>query len=47
MDRLDFLNKELGTNYTSLDKINWTKISKHKKLSENFIREILILKIIM
>ena len=39
MNRLEFLNKELGTNYISLDKINWTKISKHKKLSENFIRE--------
>ena len=39
MNRLEFLNKELGTNYTSLDKINWAKISKYKKLSENFIRE--------
>ena len=39
MDRLDFLNKELGTNYTSLDKIGWINISTYQKLSENFIRE--------
>ena len=42
MDRLDFLNKELGANYTSLDKFNlcdWKNICKNKQLSENFIRE--------
>ena len=33
MDRLDFLNKELGTNYTSLDKIGWINISTYQKLS--------------
>ena len=40
--RLDFLNKELGVNYTSLDKFNlydWKNICKNKQLSENFIRE--------
>ena len=39
MDRLKFLNKELGTNYNSLDDVNWHNISKCQKLSENFIRE--------
>ena len=39
MDRLEFLNKELGANYTSLDEIGWDYISINKKLSENFIRE--------
>ena len=39
MNRLEFLNKELGTNYKSLDKVNWGYISKCQKLSENFIRE--------
>ena len=39
MDRLEFLNKELGTNYASLDKVNWIDISCHQNLSENFIRE--------
>ncbi len=39
MDRLEFLNKELGTNYTSWCEINWYWISKIQNLSENFIRE--------
>ena len=39
MNRLEFLNKELGTNYKSLDKVNWGYISKCQKLSENFIIE--------
>ena len=39
MDRLEFLNKELGTNYKSLDDVNWHYISIRKNLSENFIRE--------
>ncbi len=39
MDRLEFLNKELGTNYKSLDDVNWCNISHNKNLSENFIRE--------
>ena len=39
MDRLEFLNKELGTNYISLDEVNWGNISLFRKLSENFIRE--------
>ena len=39
MSRLAFLNKELGTNYISLDEVNWSNISRHKKLSEEFIRE--------
>ena len=37
MDRLDFLNKELGANYTSLDKFSmydWKNISRNKQLSE-------------
>ena len=39
MDRLEFLNNELGTNFMSLDKINWDYISEHQILSEKFIRE--------
>ena len=39
MDRLVFLNKELGTNYKSLDDVNWHRISSCQKLSEKFIRE--------
>ena len=39
MNRLDFLNKELGTYYKSLDDVNWHYISERKNLSENFIRE--------
>ena len=39
MDRLKFLNKELGTNYKSLDDVNWHRISSCQKLSEKFIRE--------
>ena len=39
MDRLEFLNKELGTDLISINDIDWHYISKHQKLSENFIRE--------
>ena len=39
MENLEFLNKELDSNYTSLDKVNWGYISKCQKLSEDFIRE--------
>ena len=39
MNKLEFLNKELNANYTSLNDVNWTLISKHQKLSEDFIRE--------
>lgn len=39
MDKLEFFNKELGTNYTSWCEINWYWISKIQNLSENFIRE--------
>ena len=39
MDRLEFLNKELGTDLISINGIDWNNISKHQKLSENFIRE--------
>ena len=39
MNKLEFLNKELGTNYKSLDDVNWYNISLCQKLSEDFIRE--------
>ena len=39
MDRLEFLNKELGTNYTSLDEVNWINVTRNIQLSEEFIRE--------
>ena len=39
MDKLEFLNKELGTDLISINGIDWNNISKHQKLSENFIRE--------
>ena len=39
MNRLEFLNKELGANYTSLDEVSWYRISRCQKLSEDFIRE--------
>ena len=39
MNKLEFLNKELNDNYTSLDSVKWTYISIYQKLSENFIRE--------
>ena len=39
MDRLKFLNQELGTDLISLDEINWGNISRNKQLSEDFIRE--------
>ena len=39
MNRLAFLNKELGTKYTSLNRAKWFNISIYNKLSEDFIRE--------
>jgi hypothetical protein len=39
MNRLEFLNKELGANCTSLDNVKWGYISYKQKLSEEFIRE--------
>ena len=39
MDKLNFLNKELGLNYNSLSEINWNLICEYHKLSENFICE--------
>jgi len=38
-EKLDYINKELGTDYKSLEMIDWLSISKYQKLSENFIRE--------
>ena len=38
-EKLDYINKECGTNYTSLDKVDWCMFSKKQKLSEDFIRE--------
>ena len=38
MNKLKFLNKELDTNYKSLDDVNWCDISYNQKLSEEFIR---------
>ena len=32
MDRLKFLNQELGTDLISLDEINWGNISRNKYL---------------
>src|SRR5574344_915926 len=39
MKTLEFLNKELGTDYKSIDEVNWSRISACQKLSEDFIRE--------
>ena len=38
-ERLEYLNKECYTNYTSLDEVDWVYISKYRILSESFIRE--------
>ena len=38
-ERLHYLNKELGTDYNSLNNVNWDDISENKTLSEDFIRE--------
>lgn len=37
-EKLEFLNKELNTHYTSLEGIFWDKVSYKYDLSENFIR---------
>ena len=39
MNRLEFLNKELGVDLISMNGIDWRYISINKKLSEEFIRE--------
>ena len=31
-EKLDYINKELNTNYASLDEVDWYGISKDKKL---------------
>ena len=38
-ERLEYLNKVLYSNYTSLDEVEWGVISISQKLSEDFIRE--------
>jgi hypothetical protein len=38
-ERLDYLNKQLGTSYESLDDVDWNYISIYQNLSESFIRE--------
>ena len=38
-ERLESFNKELNSNYTSLNEVNWFNISTHQTLSESFIRE--------
>jgi hypothetical protein len=38
-EQLNYINKECGKNYTSLNEVNWHVISWHPNLSENFIRE--------
>ena len=37
--KLRYINKECGTKYRSLYKVNWWNISKYQNLSEDFIRE--------
>src|SRR5574344_840227 len=39
MKTLEFLNKELNTDYKSINEVNWVCISTYQKLSEDFIRE--------
>lgn len=39
LERLEYLNKTLNTNYTSLNEVNWYDISSYRYLSEDFIRE--------
>ena len=38
-EKLDYINNELGTDYQSLNMVEWTYVSYHYKLSDNFIRE--------
>ena len=38
-EKLDYLNKELGTVYQLLDDVDWDYISVYQKLPEDFIRE--------
>ena len=39
LDRVNYLNKELGTNYTSLDEIDWVHISIHQAYQNLLSRE--------
>lgn len=32
--RLEYLNKELGTDYESIDKVNWLYVTIYQKLNE-------------
>ena len=38
-EKLDYLNKQLGTSYESLDNVDWYCVSAYNRLSEDFIRE--------
>ena len=38
-EKLDYLNKQLGTSYESLDNVDWYYVSDYNRLSEDFIRE--------
>ena len=37
--RLEFLNTECNTNYTSLDEVKWDFVAQNQQLKEDFIRE--------
>ena len=38
-EKLDYINKECNTNYTSLKEVDWLDISGYQYLSEDFIKE--------
>ena len=38
MNKLEYLNKELGTKYTSIDEVDWGDVSCYQHLTENFMR---------
>ena len=38
-EKLDYLDKQLGTSYESLDNVDWYCVSAYNRLSEDFIRE--------
>ena len=38
MNKLEYLNKELGTKYTSIDEVDWGDVSYYQHLTENFMR---------
>lgn len=37
--KLNYINKEFNTNFSSLEEVDWEYISKNNKLSESFMRE--------